>query len=147
MRSTSGLLGAGAIFALLLVFGMSGNAFGFHHPGGGGPGPHHPPPHHGGHGWHGGHSSFGLGFAIAPRPSGYYQTVTETVMVAPERVEQYWVPAEFTTVTDSAGNAQQVRVRDGYMASRVIPAQYTTVTRQVWVPCGGGPSFGLGFRF
>jgi len=143
MRSTSGLLGAGAVFALLLVFGMSGEAFGAHHPGGG-------HGHGGHHGWsHGHRPSLGLGFAIAPRPSGYYQTVTETVMVAPERVEQYWVPAEFATVTNSDGTTQQVKVRDGYMASRVIPAQYTAVTRQVWVPCGGGPRIGLGvgFRF
>ncbi len=141
MKNTSGLLGLGAVFAVLMVFGMSSSAFAFHHPGGG---------HHGHHGWRGGHGGhgFGLGFSIAPRPSGYYTTVTETVMLAPERVEQFWVPAEFTTVTNSDGTTQQVKVRDGYMASRVIPAQYTTVSRQVWVP-GGGPSIraGFGFRF
>jgi hypothetical protein len=151
MKSTNGLLGVGAVFALLLVFGMSGNAFAFHHPGGG-PGPHHGShhgSHHGGPGFHHGPGfGLGLGFAIAPRPSGYYQTVTETVMVAPEQVEQYWVPPVFNTVADASGNPQQVKVRDGYMASRVIPARYETISRQVWVPCGG-PSVGvgLGFRF
>jgi len=49
---------------------------------------------------------------------------------------------------DASGNAQTVKVKDGYMASRVIPAQYSTVSRQVWVS-GGGPrvGLGLGFRF
>jgi len=139
MRSTNGLLGAGAVFALLMVFGFSSDAFGMCMP---------PPPPPGWHHHHHHHHGFGLGFSIAPRPAGYYTTVTETVLVEPERVEQYWVPAEFTTVTNSDGTTQQIKVRDGYMASRVIPARYATVTRQVWVP-GGGPSvgIGLGFRF
>jgi hypothetical protein len=133
MKTTSGLLSVGAIFALALVLGFSSNAFAAHHGGHAG---------HGGHGFGGGHGSFGL--VVAPSPSGYYQTVTETVMVQAESVQQYWVPPVYNTVTDASGNPQTVLVRDGYMAQRIIPAQYTTVTRQVWVPCGG-PRVGLGF--
>jgi hypothetical protein len=148
MKSTRGLLGLGAVFALLMVLGLSGEAFAFGWPP---PPPPHPMPHPGPgwhHGPHHGFGGFGLGFSVAPSPSGYYQTVTETVMVAPESVEQYWVPPVFNTVTDASGNAQQVKVRDGYMASRVIPARYETITRQVWVPCGGPViGVGLGLRF
>lgn len=141
MKTTNKLLSAGSILALAMVLGFSSTASAAHHhcpP---------PPPHHCGHGW-GGSSHGSFGFAIAPRPSGYYQTVTETVMVAPERVEQYWVPPVYNTVLDASGNPRTVLVRDGYMAQRVIPAQYTTVTRQVWVSSGGpSVSVGLGFRF
>lgn len=138
MKTTNGLLGLGTICAMVLVFSVSSSAFGFDHHGG-----------HGGHGgsWHGS-SHGGIGFVVAPRPSGYYQTVTETVLVQAETVEQYWVPPVYNTVTDASGNPQTIKVQDGYMASRVIPAQYATVTRQVWVPCGGPRvSVGLGFRF
>jgi hypothetical protein len=137
--TTNKLLGVGSILALVLVLGCTSDALALHMPPPPPP-PHHP--HHGGPGWGGGHGSFG--FVVAPRPSGYYQTITETVMVQAETVEQYWVPAVYNTVTDASGNPQTVLVREGYMASRIIPAQYTTVTRQVWVPCGG-PSVGLGF--
>lgn len=144
MKRSSGLLSVGAVFAVLMVFGMSGSAFAFHHPGGGcGPSSSHW--RHGSYWGPGSH--LGLGFTLAPRPSGYYQTVTETVLVSPERVEQFWVPPEYQTITDSAGNPQTVKVRDGYMASRVIPAQYATVTRQVWVPSGPSFGVGVGFRF
>jgi hypothetical protein len=98
-------------------------------------------------GWnHGPHHGGDFGFFIQPGPSGHYEMVTETIMVSPERLESCWVPPEYNTVTDDSGNAQVIKVRDGYMAERVIPAQYQTVTRQVWVS-NGGPSFGLGFRF
>ena len=143
------LLTLSAAFAVLMIFGLSSDAsaFGLPHPGHGG--------HHGAHrgGHHGAHRShcaprFGIGFNVAPRPSGYYQTVTEQVMVAPQRVESYWVPPAYNTVKDASGNVQTVKVRDGYMAQRVIPAQYQTVTRQVWVQ-SSRPSIGigLGFRF
>jgi hypothetical protein len=137
MKTTNGLLSLGAIFALMMVFSASSNAFGFDH--------HGHDDHH--DGWHGGGFYGGsVGFVVAPRPAGYYQTVTETVMVQAESVQQYWVPPVYNTVTDASGNPQTVLVRDGYMAQRIIPAQYTTVTRQVWVPCGG-PSVGVGFGF
>ena len=139
------LLTLSAAFAVLMIFGLSSDASAFavpHHGGGHGA-------HHGGrHGAHRSHCAprFGIGFNVAPRPSGYYQTVTEQVMVAPSRVEKYWVPPAYNTVKDAHGCVKTVKVRDGYMAERVIPAQYQTVTRQVWVP-SSGPSFGLGFRF
>ena len=138
MKTTSKLLSVGSIFALAMIFSFSSNAFAAHHPG---------PSHHGSHGWHGSsHGSFG--FVVAPRPSGYYQTVTETVMVQAERVEQFWVAPVYNTVLDASGNPQTVLVRAGYMAQRIVPAQYATVTRQVWVPCGGpNVSVGFGFRF
>ena len=124
------LLTLSAAFAVLMIFGLSSDAHAFavHHPGHGGHG-HHRGVHRGSHRPHcGAHRShrphFGIGFNIAPRPSGYYQTVTEQVMVSPQRVEKYWVPAEYTTVKDSRGNLQTVKVRDGYMAERIIPAQY-----------------------
>jgi hypothetical protein len=100
------------------------------------PMPIHPP---GGHG--------GPGFFVGPYPSGYYQPVTETVMVAPEQVEQYWVPPEYNTVPDASGNPQTVLVRDGYMAQRILPARYETITRLVWVSSGPGVGFGLGLKF
>ena len=147
------LLTLSAAFAVLMIFGLSNDAFAFAIPHHGGHGchpkphcaPHHiphcaPRPHCG--------SRFGIGFRVAPRPSGYYRTVTEQVMVAPQRVESYWVPAAYNTVKDAHGCAKTVKVRDGYMAQRVIPAQYQTVTRQVWVQ-SSSPSIGigLGFRF
>jgi len=143
------LLTLSAAFAVLMIFGLSSDASAFavpHH--GGGHGAHHGGGHGGGHSAHGSRHAprFGIGFNVAPRPSGYYQTVTEQVMVAPQRVEQYWVPAEYTTVKDPSGNVQTVKVRDGYMAQRVIPAQYQTVTRQVWVQ-SSSPSVGIGFGF
>ena len=141
MKTTNGLLGLGAIFALTMVFGLSGNALAASHGGHGSHGSH------GSHGWHGS-SRGGFGLVLAPRPAGYYQTVTETVMVAPETVEQFWVPPVYNTVRDAYGHPQVVKVRDGYMASRIIPARYQTVTRQVWVPTGGSRvSLGFGFRF
>lgn len=140
MKTTNGLLGLGAIFALTMVFGFSSNALAAHH--------HCPGPAPlGGHGWSGGHGG-SFGFVVAPRPAGYYQTVTETVMVQAESVEQFWVPPVYNTVLDASGNPQTVLVRNGYMAQRIIPAQYATVTRQVWVSSGGpGVSVGFGFRF
>ena len=138
------LLTLSAAFAVLMIFGLSSDASAFCVPHGG-----HHGVHHGRH--HGAHRShcaprFGIGFNVAPRPSGYYQTVTEQVMVAPQRVEQYWVPPAYTTVKDAHGCVKTVKVRDGYMAKRVIPAQYQTVTRQVWVQ-SSRPSVGIGFGF
>ena len=141
------LLTLSAAFAVVMIFGLSSDASAFAvHPG---HGHGHHGAHHGGH--HGHHRShcaprFGIGFNVAPRPSGYYQTVTEQVMVAPQRVEQYWVPPAYTTVKDAHGCVKTVKVRDGYMAKRVIPAQYQTVTRQVWVQ-SSRPSVGIGFGF
>jgi len=130
------LLTLSAAFAVLMIFGLSSDAQAFSIG------------HHGRHGCHGRHhrSHLGIGFNIAPRPSGHYQTVTETIMVAPQRIERFWVPAEYTTVKDPSGNVQTIKVRDGYMAERVIPAQYQTVTRQVWVQ-SSAPSVGIGFGF
>jgi len=70
-------------------------------------------------------------------------------MVEPQRIESYWVPPQYQTVTDpSTGKVSTVKVRDGYMAERVIPARYQTVTRQVWVPTNSPRvGIGLGFRF
>jgi len=141
--NTKTVLTLSAAFAVLMIFGYSTDAFAFSHHGGG---------HHGHHGSH--HHRhrchkprFGIGFNIAPRPSGHYQTVTETVMVEPQRIEKYWVPAEYQTVTNpSTGAVTTVKVRDGYMAERVIPARYQTVTRQVYVP-SSRPSVGIGFGF
>jgi hypothetical protein len=166
MKTTNGLLSVGAIFALAMVLGVSSDASEAHHG--------HPPAPtyrggsnwgggyggsswgggHGGSGWGGGYGGYGyhgdsrgsFGLYVAPRPSGYYQTVTETVLVEPERVEQFWVPPVYNTVTDAYGRPQTVLVRDGYMAQRIVPARYATVARQVWVPCGG-PSLGLGFGY
>jgi hypothetical protein len=143
MKTTNGLLGLGSIFALVMVFSASSTAFGFDLHGGG-----HGGSHGGSHGgWSGGHGG-SFGFVVAPRPSGYYQTVTETVMVQAESVEQFWVPPVYNTVLDASGNPQTVLVRNGYMAQRILPAHYETITRQVWVPCGGpNVSVGFGFRF
>lgn len=151
MRTTNRLPALGAILAMALVLGLTSDASAAHHPG---PAPsmyHRPPPppssRHGGYDYRcNSRGSFGLFFA--PRPSGYYQTVTETVLVEPERVEPYWVPPVYSTVTNAYGQPQTVLVRDGYMAQRVVPARYATVQRQVWVPYGNsGVRFGLGFRF
>ncbi len=147
------LLTLSAAFAVLMIFGLNSDAFAAHH----GHGhharphctPHHVPhctPHHVPHCTPRPHCGSHVGFYVAPRPSGYYRTVTEQVMVAPQRVEKHWVPPVYNTVKDSHGCVKTVKVRDGYMAQRVIPAQYQTVTRQVWVQ-SSSPSIGLGFGF
>lgn len=66
--------------------------------------------------------------------SGYYETRTETVMVAPERVERQWVEPVFVIRHDSEGKSYSVKLSDGYYREVVIPARYETRAVQVWVP-------------
>jgi hypothetical protein len=115
---------------------------------------HHwaPPPHHHGHRAPG----FGIFLGAAPRADyvpGHYETRTDTVLVAPERIEKRWVAPVFETRYNADGTPYTVKVCDGYWTTVNLPARYETRVVQVWVPgyyaSSPGPrvGFGLGIRF
>jgi hypothetical protein len=76
---------------------------------------------------------FGV-YVSPPVSSGYYETRTETVMIAPEQVERQWVNPVFVTKYDSVGRPYNDKVADGYYREVVVPARYEVRTVRVWVP-------------
>jgi hypothetical protein len=95
--------------------------------------------HHGptfGHGpyYHGSYYYPCVRPVVVGSAGGYYETRTETVMVAPERIERQWVEPVFVIRHDSEGRSYSVKLSDGYFREVVIPARYETRTVQVWVP-------------
>ena len=72
-------------------------------------------------------------FSIRIGAQGRYETVTERVCVASERVERVYVPPVLETRIDPNGVRYSVVVQAGYYKDVVYPAQYEYVSRQVWV--------------
>ena len=65
---------------------------------------------------------------------GYYTYRTETVMIAPQRIERRYVPPVYETRFTPDGRPYTVKTREGYFHNIVIPAQYSTRQVRVWVP-------------
>jgi len=64
---------------------------------------------------------------------GHYETVTETVVVAPGHYEKQWMPPVYQTVVSSDGTSTQVKIKDGHDKDVWVPAKTETRTKQVWV--------------
>ena len=132
-----------AFGAVVLAVTMSGNANAFDL---------HGHDHHD-HGHDHGHVGFGVGFGYSESSyvsGGHYELRTETFMVAPERVEQRFIPAVYRTEVGTGGVAIQVLVRDGFWESYTLPAQYESRTVSVWVAdcySYSSPAIRVGFRF
>jgi hypothetical protein len=69
-----------------------------------------------------------------PQPRGYWQTVTEQVLV-PGCWREEVVPPTYGWVRNHCGRLEWAIVQPGGCRRIWVPARYETRTRQVWVPC------------
>jgi hypothetical protein len=134
---TKGLLGAGALLALAVLFAPA-TAGAFEHI----EHVHHP------HGDHPSHGGLFVGVGGPVYSGGYYEDRVETVCVEPAHGERQWVPAQYETFTNSEGSVCTRLVREGCWTEVYVPARYESRVVRVWVPAAApSVSIGFGFRF
>jgi hypothetical protein len=126
---TKGLLGAGALLALAVIFAPAVANAHEHHSGG------------------------GLFIGVAPDcgpvySGGYYEDRYQTVLVEPAHYDRLWVAPIYETTYDPAGVPHARLVREGCWTNVYVPDRFETRLVRVWVPAPVyAPRVGIGFGF